>query len=492
MSANRMLASRWTLMGVAVFAVIAFSITNLPWQLDDFSQERQALASFGMIQEGGWLYLQAPRDREATKPPLIPYVSAAIYGATRSWDIAWRLPSFAAAVALALLLFRFAGNAFGRPAAVLALSAFALNHLSPRLASLVRTDMPLALIVFVLGAQIWEKVRAGSAWDRGDRTIVFALLLIGAFIKGPIIYLFLLPAIAAFQICFRRGGRASAWCGWWPWVASLAIFLFWVIGGLILQPGFFDQVIVHEFLGRFSSAEQRPHPPYYYVAHLLVKFAPWSELLLLFAIFAIVSRRQSMRRALSDISPGTVWLICWALSGLLIMSVVPSKRLDRIYPSLSPLCLLLAAQFTWLESNERLRRRVSGWANAAVLLGFLIASQYVAAKIYLGYRDQRDVLSRFGGEVRHRAEARHWRYEIVESHDGGMLLYLAKTHFVQPAAAVAQWNAGQLDALVVRSLEAPALLGNLEGGTTSDLRCQRKDDPKKAYVLIVRDSSLTH
>ena len=65
-----LLESRWTLWVVSLLTIVFFSIANLPWQLNEYSQERQALASFGMIKEGRWLYQQAPRDREATKPPL--------------------------------------------------------------------------------------------------------------------------------------------------------------------------------------------------------------------------------------------------------------------------------------------------------------------------------------------------------------------------------------------------------------------------------------
>ncbi len=103
-------------------------------------------------------------------------------------------------------------------------------------------------------------------------------------IKGPIVYAFLLPGIALFQM---RRGRArppgapktksgSAWPGWWPWLVSLAIFLAWVAGGIRFQPGFYEEVVMREFVGRFGETIHRPQPLLFYLPHLLHKFAPWS------------------------------------------------------------------------------------------------------------------------------------------------------------------------------------------------------------------------
>jgi 4-amino-4-deoxy-L-arabinose transferase-like glycosyltransferase len=482
--------SKWTLWLVAALTLIFFSITNLPWQLDEYSQDRQALAAFDVVQLGQWFYQEAPRDREATKPPLIAWMSAGLYAVTRSWDFAWRFPSFAAAIALSILLYRDARAAFGKTAGLIALSAVTLNMLSPRLATVVRTDMPLALVVFLIGAQIWQKIRSRETWTRRDRLLMFALLTAGVFIKGPIVYAFLLPAIGAYQWRWRKDDAGSAWCGWWPWLGSLGIFLAWVIGGIVTQPGFFDQVVMHEFIGRFGTTEHRPHPVYYYVALLLRKFAPWSELLLILGALSIRAKAEPLRAFLRRISPDTFWLICWSLGGLILMSLIPSKRIDRIFPAIPPLCLLLSAQVAWNFSDERARARTYRWSAAALLLSILLTAEYSIAKVVVGYRDHRDALSIFGREVRRETRAHHWRYEMVESHDGGMLLYLEKTRFIAPERAIAEWNLGHLDALVVRTDDAPALMQNLDGAILSGITTDaRRADRGRGYVVIARERS---
>src|SRR4029077_4572990 len=117
-----------------------------------------------------------------------------------------------------------------------------LNLRSTRLPTLVRTDMPLALTIFLIGLLIWQEIRQGHEWKRRDQFYLFVLLTAAMLIKGPIVYAFLLPSIAVFQwraLKERRVGQpstanltagkpsllASAWPGWWPWLGSPRVLL---------------------------------------------------------------------------------------------------------------------------------------------------------------------------------------------------------------------------------------------------------------------------
>src|ERR1700682_3499627 len=113
MAADRFLESPRTLWIVSALMILLFLVTNLPWQLDDYDQAKQAFTSFEMIKEGHWLYQRTPHERVATKPPLIGWISAGLFATTRSWDVAWRLPSLLAVGALSIFLFRAASSAYG-------------------------------------------------------------------------------------------------------------------------------------------------------------------------------------------------------------------------------------------------------------------------------------------------------------------------------------------------------------------------------------------
>jgi 4-amino-4-deoxy-L-arabinose transferase-like glycosyltransferase len=483
-----LLEDRRTLWIVAALIVVLFAIANLPWQLDDYDQAKQAFTSFEMIKDGHWLYQHTPHERVATKPPLVGWISAALFAVTRSWEIAWRLPSLVAALALAVMLFRAAKDAYGKVAAVIAVGAFGLNLLSPRLATLVRTDMPLALVIFLIGLLIWQRVRHEDEWKLRDQVYVFVLLTAAMLIKGPIVYAFLLPGIALFQLLRGRTrppgaskmNSGSAWPGWWPWVASLAIFLVWVGGGIRFQPGFYEEVVMREFVGRFGETIHRPQPLLFYLPHLLHKFAPWSVLMIGIAAVGLRSRTWRLRSVFREMSPKTFWLLCWSVGGLIVMSLIPSKRVDRIFPVIPPLCLLLAAQVALA--------RVYRWSAIALAFAILFTGGYTGWKVITGYRDHRDALAVFGRNIRHEAEAHHWHYEVVSAKDEGLLLYLRKTDFVKPADAITEWNTGNLDALVASKEKAAVLMRDLQGATLSQLQSNEREQHHqgRGYVLITR------
>ena len=128
-------------------------------------------------------------------------------------------------------------------------------------------------------------------------------------IKGPIVYAFLVPSIVLFQLRYGRvrlpgAPPHSAWPGWWPWLASLVIFLVWVIGGIRFQQGFYEEVVTREFLSRFGETIHRPQPLLFYFPHLLHKFAPWSLLIIAIAFFESSIAQLAVARTFPRYVPG--------------------------------------------------------------------------------------------------------------------------------------------------------------------------------------------
>jgi hypothetical protein len=192
------------------------------------------------------------------------------------------------------------------------------------------------------------------------------------------------------------------------------------------------------------------------------------------------------------------------------MSLIPSKRVDRIFPVIPPLCLLLAAQISNLRSSSRsdgfpaVNLEIDGCpsgrslpAKAATLrpyvvvtlaLAILFTGGYTSWKVITGYRDHRNALAIFGRNIRHEAESHHWRYEVVSAKDEGLLLYLRKTHFIPPADAITEWNAGNLDALVASKEKAAVLMSELKGDAIAQSQLNEREQQQegRGYVLITR------
>ena len=473
--------TRWSLL---LLAVVLFAVGNLPWHLDDFDQAKQAFTSFEMVERGHWLYQHTPNWWVATKPPLVGWISAGIFEVTRSWELAWRLPSFLAAIGLLVLILRTA-SVYGAVAALTAACAFSFNVFALRLSSLVRTDMPLALVIFASGWLIWEKIRKRSAWTTRDRVVLFLLLSAGMLIKGPIVYALLLPGILVFEWRRRKTRMAgSAWPGWTPWLLSLLVFALWAAGGMLFVPQFTEHVVLREFAGRFSGEVHRAQVIYFYLPHLLGRFAPWS--LLLIALGFVGWRKGRGGSTESRPTEETMWLILWSLGGLLVMSFIPSKRIDRIFPIVPPLCLLLAAIIGRLGENEQRKRMVGRFCAIAIVLAAVFTAGYAAEKIAVANREHRDALAVFGREVVREAATHGWRYGVVGGEEEGMLLYVRRTEFLELERAVAQWNAGNLDALVVPDDEIDQVLPQLQGEPRKLITSGPAGRYAKRYFLVGR------
>jgi 4-amino-4-deoxy-L-arabinose transferase-like glycosyltransferase len=484
---TRFLESPITRGSLFALATLLFAIGNLPWQLDDYDQAKQAFTSFEMVERGHWFYQHTPNWWVATKPPLVGWISAGLFEVTRSWEIAWRAPSFLATLVLLVLVIR-AASVYGTIAALVAGAALSFNLFVPRLASLVRTDLPLALVIFAIGWLVWKKIRTATRWTSRDKFLLFLLLSAGMLIKGPIVYAFLLPGLILFEWRRRKSGDSmrTAWAGWLPWLLSFLVFLLWVGGGILFVPEFTEHVVLREFAGRFSEGVHRAQPFYFYLPHLLHRFAPWSLLLIGLAVVVWKSKRDGSTGSRPAIAAETLWLVAWTLGGVAAMSLVPSKRIDRIFPIVPPLCLLLAVLVGRLRQSAKLRKIVDRSCAVAVVVAVIFTTGYTVRKIALALHQHRDAFAIFGRAVVQETAAHNWRYGVVGGEDEGMSLYVRQTEFLEPHQAVAGWNAEKFDALVLPDDEIGELIPQLHGEPRKVLTSGQGGRYRKRYFLLAR------
>lgn len=439
--------------------VILCAIGNLPWHLDNYDQAKQAYVSYEIAHGGSWWYQHTPRGDTATKPPLAGWISAGLASLSGNWDLAWRLPGFLCTLILLWLLAREGQRLWPEGGALLAGCAFGLNLLTPRIATLVRTDMMLTLWITLCGWLIYRQIRAGGAWTPRGKWAFFGVMTAALFTKGPILYAFILPGMAAWLILAPKPMRRLIWSGWWTWAAPLALFLAWGVVALVTNPAFYQDVVVTELFSRFDQslkAHEKQQPIWFYFPHLIHKFLPWSLLALALPIFS-----QNVRRAFRE-KPELLWLACWALGGLLCMTFIPSKRVDRIFPVVPPLCLLLVGMVAACQCGQRIR----AWCGAAVMVGMCMTAGYFLTIVIVGYQDRSDALVRFGQEVQAKALAAGAKsIAVVEGKDEAMLIYCGGDTYFHRDRGLRWWNEGTVDALVIPerrikpedSLPAPAL-----------------------------------
>jgi 4-amino-4-deoxy-L-arabinose transferase-like glycosyltransferase len=443
---------------------LVFILRDLPFRLEESGQADQAFTSLEMVRAGHWWYQHLPGGVvSAAKPPLAGWLSGALYYLTAgNWDLAWRLPSLLAALGLVALLWRAGEQLWPRWGGTLAASAFSFNFLTPRLAMLVSTEMLLTLEITLLGLVIWSHAQDGRPWSAGSRWLVFGLLLAALMTDGPVVYVFLLPGLLVHRwICRRLKFRPvpDAWGGWWHWVLPLLPYIFWLERGAVTVPGFYPQVVGHAFTGHLASGEaagSQDKAIYFYPVQLLTLWAPWS---LLFLAVRLRALRVWWRLCTQ---PGTLWLVCWAGSGLLCLSLFWAKPLDRIFPVLPPLCLLLTALLAaaWTpvaaDSSPAAPPAEAGWPQAwsrwTLWLACFLTVVVTVAQVTLAYRHRDNLWVDFGARVRTMTEPA--RCELVltgapTANDAAMLVYLRRLAYLDPPQAIQLQSLNALDRIVV-------------------------------------------
>jgi hypothetical protein len=466
-------------MGVLLIIAVMFCVRNIPWHLDDFDQAKQAFTSFEMVKEGHWWYQHTPSGMIATKPPLAGWLAAGWHAVLGGWwEGAWRVTTFLGAFAVLGLLFHFGNKLMAGWGGLLAASAFGLNLIAPRLATLVRTDMLMAALIFGMGLLIYHKVRTSSPWATRDRWLLFALAMISVFTKGPIAYAVVLPGVAWMMWWKRREPAAAfAWSGWWPWLVPLIPLAAWAIIGSVHDEAFYQQVMLKEFFGRVTG-EHKSQPFYYYLPHLLQKFAPWS--LLLIALTCVREVRTAMRK-----DPSLAWLAAWALGGLLLFSLIPSKRTDRMFPIIPPLCLLLPGMLAALPGARLFRWPLKRVAMVSVVIALVISGGYTLERLVSNARLQEGALAEFGRNAREVSIANHWNFGIVACLDEGLVLYARKVHMLEKKSARAEWADGSLDALILPDTGDEKLLAEL-GSYHVVSRAPKTSASHGAYLFVSR------
>ena len=138
------------------------------------------------------------------------------------------------------------------------------------------------------------------------------------FIKGPVVWAFVLPPLVLYQFCagdgvpiFRMHG-AGGFRGLLPSPCSV----YGLSPGIRFIDGFYEDVVLIEFAGRFHEGIHRSQPLLFYIPHLLQKFAPWSLLIIGLLVVALRKTKATTGKWLAGLSPEMFFLVAWVVGGI--------------------------------------------------------------------------------------------------------------------------------------------------------------------------------
>lgn len=338
----------------------------------DRDEARYAVASTQMLDSGDYVdvrFQDGPRYLQPAGIYWLQSVSAGLLtepGARAIW--AYRMPSLLAAIAAALLTAAIAAWLFGRKAGLAAGALLAACFSLGFEARIAKTDA--ALLVTIIVAQ-WALMRAylDQGATRANAALFWAMIGVGAMIKGPIIIVVTGLTTGALCLWDRKAGWLKRLHAGWGVLIALAIAVPWYVAiGVISDGYFFTRSIGVNFLNKVQVGQQaHGGPPGYHT--LLFALAFWPA-----ALFAAFAAPMAWRERAK---PEVRFLIAWIIPTWIAFEIAATKLPHYVLPTYPALAILAgAALFAAEPGKPGLGWRIAGGVFAAL---WLLASGALAA-----------------------------------------------------------------------------------------------------------------
>jgi 4-amino-4-deoxy-L-arabinose transferase-like glycosyltransferase len=305
----------------------------------DIDEGHNAEAAREMLVSENWIVPNFNFQLRVDKPALLYWLQATAYQAFGVNEFAARLPSALAGLAAVLLTYELGRRLFGKHTGLLAGLMLASTVMFCAAAHFANPDALLNACTLLTLLIFWAGyVRGGRGWF----VPAGAAAGLAVLAKGPIG--FVLPAlIVALFLLWSRQLRLL-------WDRRLVLGL--LAYGLVAGPWYAAAAAETKFdflrgfllthnVGRYlSPMEGHGGPPWYYLAALLVGFAPWSVLLGPAAWYGI----RDLRSAAEEEAPRPAlrFLWCWLAAYLVFFSLAGTKLPNYILPAYAPAALLTA------------------------------------------------------------------------------------------------------------------------------------------------------
>jgi 4-amino-4-deoxy-L-arabinose transferase-like glycosyltransferase len=426
----------------------------------DVDEGRNANTAYEMLEAGEWIVPTFNAELRSHKPVLLYWLQMAAYSAFGVNEFAARLPSALAALLTLLIAYELGRRMFDATTGLLAgliLGSAPMFCASGHFANpdaLLNACVALTLFAFwrgyALSSRGWfvpSGVAAGLAFLAKGPT--------GLLLPGAVVVLFLAWSGRLKLLLDRRV--------FWGVLAFALVALPWYVWVGVETKGQFlkEFFLTHNLQRALTTMEGHRGPPYYYLAVLLVGFAPWSIFLglaLWYAFWSALRRPWRSARGLWERAAekgGSAdayrFLGCWLAVYLGAFSVATTKLPNYILPLCLPTALLTARFLErWRRADLALPRRVMGLCLAGVGLvgalvsaGLLLASGAFPAPFMRGrYVPGLEVWALAGGILVVGAAAAAWLGRRQQRSRLLAALTLAAVLFLAPLAA---WGSAALN-----------------------------------------------
>lgn len=366
----------WFVIVLALVTFFAFN-ADLP---TDIMESRNIVTACEMVTDGNWLVPTMNGELRLEKPPLPTWVGGVIELACPDSLAAQRTAAGIMGLVWTWFLYLFAKLLTRRHHfALLTAMVFLTSY---HIVVMGRTaTWDIYCHAFMMGG-IYLLAR-GLLADRREqwRWLPAAGLMMGlSFLsKGPVsFYALLLPALISIFAFLRPAAK-----GKWPAVIVMLVVMvvvsgWWYAYLLVFHADAVDAV-VHKESGAWVSHNVRP---WYYYWRFFTETGVWAVVMLA-ALFAPYWKRllpDGGKSPDGSLDPRRTYLfaLTWTLAALVLLSLMPEKKIRYLLPMMAPCALCVACLLEHFENAHdkpsRLLVRINGWLVCVVAAALPVAA----------------------------------------------------------------------------------------------------------------------
>jgi len=342
----------WCFLG-ALFVVRLVAMVLVPFT--DTTEARYAEIARKMLETGDWI---TPQFQYGVpfwgKPPLHTWLSAAGMGAFGVNEFAARLPIFAVACALLMLVYYWARAEKGKGFALVSTAILASSGMFFIASAVVMTDLVLIFGTTLSMVAFWNAIQL-RARARLWGYLFFVGLAVGLLAKGPLAVVLTGLPVGLWVLTDNR------WKDTWhriPWFSGTLLMLIiaapWYLAAEFKTPGFLRYFIVGEHFERFTvpgwkgdlygSGHRQPRGMIWLFG--LLAFLPWS----LFFLRPILRFRTIAEKFRGDDGGWGRYQLFWTLSPLIFFTAAGNTLAPYALPALPSAAILLV--LCWIDDSS--------------------------------------------------------------------------------------------------------------------------------------------
>jgi 4-amino-4-deoxy-L-arabinose transferase-like glycosyltransferase len=358
-----LLAVAWLLSGILLLTAIGAPPVSRTQEARVLETARQMLGTGAH----GWLIPTINGHLRLEKPPLCYWMAALAYKIAGVSETAGRIPTAILAWLTLGLTFIFASELFDDRIALASCVAMLGSYLFFRNMRLAETDAPSTLFVTLALYAIWRATNGRTIWlHLAAAATGLAIMSKGGPGAYPILFLLMFAAIERrWDLPLRfitSGAIATLLIVAAPWFIYVAA----TVG---------VRTFVYEIRTVTSGRDHWDWPTSYILA-LLINVAPWTGVLPLAIIDAIVKWKSDAR---------VRFVLIWCIAILLPLCLIGNKQGHYLLPLIPPMMILIGRTLVLATQPQH---RMFGWMKGVLIGTVACAIAAIGGVIYLAMQQR--------------------------------------------------------------------------------------------------------